>query len=134
MSSASHASALATRAPGPRPLFTGKRLEELLDYLGKPESTLGGAATKFRCSKSTVEKTLRRLRAQAQPPMPRKVRGYAAFLRDSGVGHQGRRALERLCQAMDLDPSRFCVQAQMEGVTDFAGLIAAAVRRLQEIE
>ncbi len=43
-------------------MFTGEKLEELLAYLREPGSTYKLAGEKFGCSKSTIEKTIYRLR------------------------------------------------------------------------
>lgn len=55
------------RPRGPEPYFTGVLLDELISYLDEPGSTYEGAAKKFRCSKSTVEKTVYRFRKKNAP-------------------------------------------------------------------
>jgi DNA-directed RNA polymerase specialized sigma24 family protein len=63
-------SALAERKRGPKPFFEGDRLALLLAYLEQPTSTLRGAADLFKCSESTVEKTLARVRRDAKEKAP----------------------------------------------------------------
>ena len=71
---------IAERARGPEPYFSGSLLGELLSYLTEPGSTYEGAAKKFRCSKSTVEKTVYRLRRKqnAKAPGPHESQGHGS--------------------------------------------------------
>lgn len=52
---------------GRRLIFKGDRLDQLLAYLAREDSTYQGAAEMFNCAKSTVEKTVYRLRKEKAP-------------------------------------------------------------------
>ncbi|WP_025227812.1 hypothetical protein [Fimbriimonas ginsengisoli] len=62
MFSAETAISLPERQRGPHPFFTGQKLSDLAAYLSEPGSTLDGAAERFGCSTSCVEKTVARIR------------------------------------------------------------------------
>lgn len=47
-------------------LFSGAKLVSLLEFLADPSVTYDDAARKFKCSPSTIEKTVARIRAEAQ--------------------------------------------------------------------
>jgi DNA-directed RNA polymerase specialized sigma24 family protein len=53
-----------------RKFFQGDRLNALLVYLAQDGSTYQGAADKFQCAKSTVEKTVYRLRRELKKKTP----------------------------------------------------------------
>jgi hypothetical protein len=70
---------IGARPRGPEPYFTGNLLAELLAYLSESGSTYEGAAKRFRCSKSTVEKTIYRLRRkQNKAPGPHESQGHGS--------------------------------------------------------
>jgi transposase-like protein len=70
---------IPARKRGPKGKFSDTRKAlELVAYLAEPDSSLAGAAKKFECSQSLIEKTIARLRAggkQTEAPTSDQVRG-----------------------------------------------------------